>query len=103
MSLRFQSIKATCHSTGALYQTICNNPRSLQYLREETILVFVFPGPHEPTLEQLNHVMTLFIDDLLKLYNGKRSDMHLIFVLILIKVLNLTFTACRNHSYFTVN
>jgi hypothetical protein len=51
--------------TGALYITICNNPHTVQYLREETILVFVFPPtPNEPSLEQLNKPFDLFIKDL---------------------------------------
>ncbi|KAI0261421.1 hypothetical protein BC834DRAFT_959728 [Gloeopeniophorella convolvens] len=32
----FQSVKNSTHSTGALYMTCLNNPRSVRYLREET-------------------------------------------------------------------
>jgi hypothetical protein len=67
---RFQAVVGSCHSTGALYLTLCNNPRGIRFLREETILVMLPPGPHEPTLEQLNKVMILFVKNMKKLYNG---------------------------------
>ncbi|KAF9464321.1 hypothetical protein BDZ94DRAFT_1308102 [Collybia nuda] len=71
---RFQAIKNGNHSTGALYITICNNPRTVWYLREETILVFVFPPtPNEPSLEQLNKPLNLFVKDLKALYNVYNS------------------------------
>ncbi|KAJ7348718.1 hypothetical protein DFH08DRAFT_698508, partial [Mycena albidolilacea] len=43
----FQAIKNGCHSTGAMYATICNTPRRFRYLREETILLMIFPGHGE--------------------------------------------------------
>jgi hypothetical protein len=43
----------------------------VRYLREETILIFVFPPTlNEPSLEQLNKPFDLFIKDLKVLYNG---------------------------------
>lgn len=51
------------HSTGAMYLIICNNPRAKRYLREETILVCVMPGPTEPSLEQMNYVLDPMVDD----------------------------------------
>ncbi|KAL1741762.1 hypothetical protein HDZ31DRAFT_75965 [Schizophyllum fasciatum] len=68
--LEFQSVKNGCHSSGALYTTILNNPRSIRYLREETQLSMMFPGPHEPTLKQLNNAMREYKDNLAMLYNG---------------------------------
>ncbi|KAJ7240680.1 hypothetical protein C8J57DRAFT_1085578, partial [Mycena rebaudengoi] len=50
--LLFQAVKGACHSTGVLYATICSTPRGICCLREETILVMMFPGPHEPTAQQ---------------------------------------------------
>ncbi|KAJ7016746.1 hypothetical protein C8F04DRAFT_1280647 [Mycena alexandri] len=55
----FQAVKGGCHSTGAMYATICNNPRAIRNLREETILILIFPGPHEPTSDQYNNVMEI--------------------------------------------
>ncbi len=64
-------MKNTCHSTGAVYATVCNNPRSIQYLAEETYLIYVFPGPYEPTLTQLNNVLVPAINNAKILYNGE--------------------------------
>jgi hypothetical protein len=63
-------VKRNIHSTGALYITICNNPRVLQYLREETILALVFPAP-EPTVPHLNEALRLCVQDLKAPYNGE--------------------------------
>lgn len=59
------------YSVGAIYLTVCNNPRSKRFLREETFLLAIIPGPDEPSLEQLNAILDIFIPDLLELYNGK--------------------------------
>ncbi|KAF8511756.1 hypothetical protein JB92DRAFT_3117700 [Gautieria morchelliformis] len=69
----FQTIKGSIHSTGAMYATIINNPRAVRFLEEETILVCVIPGPHEPSLEQINHIIEPFIRDVNTLYGGKSS------------------------------
>jgi hypothetical protein len=53
-----------------MYATICNNPRSIRYLREETILVMMFPGPHEPNQDQYNNLMEIPVKHFKKLYNG---------------------------------
>ncbi|KAJ7488716.1 hypothetical protein B0H11DRAFT_1620205, partial [Mycena galericulata] len=58
------------HSTGALYATICNNPRHIRNLREETILLMMFPGPFEPTSDQWNNVIDICVKHFQKLYNG---------------------------------
>ena len=55
---------------GALYLTVSNNPRSKRFLREETFLLAVLPGPTEPSLEQLNHVLKIFVPELKNLYEG---------------------------------
>jgi hypothetical protein len=68
---RFQAIVRGCHSTGAMYMTLCNNPRGIRFLREETILVFVFSGPHEPTQEQFNNISSVFVAKMQRLYNGE--------------------------------
>ena len=53
-----------------MYVTICNNPREKRFRREETILACVIPGPTEPSLEQVNNVITPFIEDVLRLGHG---------------------------------
>jgi hypothetical protein len=59
-----------------MYATICNNPRGIQYLREETMLLVMFPGPREPTQEQWNNVMDICVKHLNKLYNGEYFSKH---------------------------
>ncbi|KAJ7751437.1 hypothetical protein B0H16DRAFT_1318064 [Mycena metata] len=67
----FQAVKNGCHSTGALYATICNNRRDIRFLREETSLLMVFPGPHEPSSEQYNNVLRIVVHHFKRLYNGQ--------------------------------
>jgi hypothetical protein len=67
---RFQAVKGACHSTGAMYATVGNTPRLFRYLREETILLLMFPGPHEPTQEQYNNLMEICVEHFKRLYNG---------------------------------
>lgn len=55
---------------GAIYCTICNNPRAKRFLREETILLAVIPGPNEPSLEQLNSILEIFVLEARQLYSG---------------------------------
>ena len=67
---RFQASKGSKHSCGAFYLTWKNNHRSVRFLCEETILVAVFPGPSEPSLEQINQLLEPFERDMLRLYDG---------------------------------
>jgi hypothetical protein len=67
---RFQAVEKSSHSTGALYLTLCNNPRNIRFLREETELLMVLPGPTEPSLEEMNNVMDLFVDHMCALGKG---------------------------------
>jgi hypothetical protein len=67
---RFQAVKHHSHSTGALYFVVLNNPRSVRYRREETVLAMIMPGPHEPNQEQMNNIMDLWVDHLLELSKG---------------------------------
>ena len=76
---RFQTIKGSIHSTGAMYATIINNPRAIRFLCEETILICVVPGPREPSLEQLNYILEPFVQDVHILYGGERVMLHLSF------------------------
>ncbi|KAF8513519.1 hypothetical protein JB92DRAFT_2556387, partial [Gautieria morchelliformis] len=67
------TIKGSIHSTGAMYSTVINNPRAVRFLGEETFLICVIPGPHEPSLEQINHVFEPFIREVNTLYCAKLS------------------------------
>ncbi|KAI0761013.1 hypothetical protein BD413DRAFT_495917 [Trametes elegans] len=66
----FRGLKRGKYSVGAIYATICNNPRSKRFLCEETILLAVIPGPEEPSLERLNTILEPFIAEALHMYRG---------------------------------
>ena len=58
------------HSTGAIYMTIVNNPETVRFLPSEMHLAIVLPGPDEPTLEQLNELISPLVDEFIHLYEG---------------------------------
>ncbi|KAI1792694.1 hypothetical protein LXA43DRAFT_1130213 [Ganoderma leucocontextum] len=64
----FRGFKRGKYSVGAIYATICNNPRAKRFLLEETILLAIIPGPEEPSLEQLNAVLEPFVADARHMY-----------------------------------
>ncbi|KAJ3014376.1 hypothetical protein NUW54_g1323 [Trametes sanguinea] len=66
----FCGLKRSKYSAGAIYCTLCNNPRAKRFLREETILLAVIPGPEEPSLEQLNAILEVFVLEARHLYDG---------------------------------
>ena len=68
--IRFRATKRGGYSVGAVYVTICNNPRSVRLRREETLLYCVIPGPNEPSTAQLNRLLGPLHVELEKLYNG---------------------------------
>ncbi|KAG0693990.1 hypothetical protein DFH29DRAFT_881020 [Suillus ampliporus] len=74
----FQAVKGKLgyHSMGAFYAVICNNPRSIHYLPEETILVMVMPGPDEPSLEEMNYLLEPFVESMLRLEKGVEFTIH---------------------------
>ncbi|CDO73032.1 hypothetical protein BN946_scf185007.g86 [Trametes cinnabarina] len=67
---RFRATKKGGYSVGAVYITICNNPRAIRFRREETILYCVIPGPQEPTTDHLNSILLPLIKELQRLYGG---------------------------------
>ena len=68
---RFRGTKRGRYSVGAIYATICNNPRAKRFLMEETILLAIIPGPDEPSLEQLNAVLEPFATEARAMYSGQ--------------------------------
>jgi len=71
---RFQAVKGRIHSTGAVWLTILNFPQDICYLYQNTILLMLPPGPHEPSLEQLNECMDPIALDLNDMYKGSLYD-----------------------------
>ena len=68
----FQPFTYTQHSTGAIYASICNLPRSERNKPENIIYLSFLPGPKEVGLERINHYLAPIVDELLELWNGWR-------------------------------
>ncbi|KAJ3529757.1 hypothetical protein NM688_g7809 [Phlebia brevispora] len=52
-------------SVGAVYMVCLNLPPELRYRVENMFLVCLFPGPHHPSLTQINSMIQPIVDDLL--------------------------------------
>lgn len=57
------------HSVGAIYLACMNLPPHLRYRPENIYLAAIIPGPHEPKVSQLNHLLRPIVDQLLVLWN----------------------------------
>ena len=66
----FQPFVYTQHSTGAVYASICNLPRSERNKPENIIYLGFLPGPKEVGLERINHYLTPIVDEFLELWRG---------------------------------
>lgn len=56
-------------SVGAIYMVCMNLPPDIRYRVENVYLVGMIPGPHEPSLHHLNHILRPVIDELLEFWN----------------------------------
>lgn len=52
-------------SVEAIYMVLLNLPVETCYQVENMFLVGIIPGPREPSLEQINHVLVPLVDNLL--------------------------------------
>ena len=68
----FQPFKHATDSVGAIYRSILNLPRSLQYRPENIILCGIIPGHKEP--KDLNVHLQLLIQELLLIWEGSMLD-----------------------------
>src|ERR1044072_6222379 len=68
----FQPFTYTQHSTGAIYASICNLPRTERNKPENIIYLSFLPGPKEVGLDRINHYLAPVIDELIELWNGWR-------------------------------
>ena len=71
----FQPYTHTASSVGVLYLTVLNLPRKLRYKRENTILVGIIPGPHEPKLN-INSFLKPLVEEMLQLWNGLKMSVN---------------------------
>ena len=60
-----QSMSAT-----ALYMVLLNLPKDQRFKYKNMYLVGVIPGPSKPSLEQINHVLSLLVLELLEFWKG---------------------------------
>ncbi|GET56935.1 hypothetical protein GLOIN_2v1849215 [Rhizophagus irregularis DAOM 181602=DAOM 197198] len=58
------------HSTGAIYVSICNLPRSERNKPKNIIYLGFLPGPKKAGLERINHYLAPIVDELLELWKG---------------------------------
>lgn len=65
----FQSFKLTQTSVGAMYLTILNLPYHCRFKCENTILLWIIPGPSEPS-EDINQYLNPFVKELHELFIG---------------------------------
>lgn len=56
------------HSVGAIYLALLNLPIHLHYRPENIYLAGIIPGPNEPSLHQINHLLRPLVDELLDLW-----------------------------------
>jgi hypothetical protein len=67
-------------SVCAIYMVLLNLPVDVRYRVENMFLVGIIPGPREPSLEQINHVLGPLVDDLLRFWEPgvfmKRTAHH---------------------------
>ena len=68
----FQPFTYTKHSTGALYASICNFPRSERNKPENIIYLGFLPEPKEVGLERINHYLAPIVNEFLELWKGWR-------------------------------
>ena len=54
---------------GAIYMVCLNLPPAIRYKMENMYLVGIIPGPKEPSLHQINHLLSPLVDELLELWH----------------------------------
>lgn len=67
-------------SIGAIYLVCLNLPPHLRYRPENICLVGIIPGPNEPSLQEINHLLRPLIDEMLVLWHSgvrlSRTALH---------------------------
>ena len=57
-------------SATAIYLVLLNFPEDQRYKHKNMYLAGVIPGPGKPSLEQINHVLSLIVKELLEFWKG---------------------------------
>ncbi|CAI2185774.1 11970_t:CDS:2 [Funneliformis geosporum] len=63
----FNPCKHIQNSVGVIYLTILNLPRHMQFREENTFVVRIIPGPHEPNVNEIHQYIDPLVDELLQL------------------------------------
>ncbi|RDB23075.1 hypothetical protein Hypma_009877 [Hypsizygus marmoreus] len=58
------------NSVGAIYMVCLSLPAAIRYKPENVYLVSIIPGPKEPSVTQLNHLLEPLVADFVKLWNS---------------------------------
>ena len=58
------------HSTGVIYEVLCNLPREVWFKQENILTLDVIPVPHEPKQAQINNILALIVDELIQFAYG---------------------------------
>lgn len=57
-------------SSGVIFMVCLNLPLHLRYKRENVYLIDIIPGPKAPRLQQINHIISVLVDELLEFWTG---------------------------------
>lgn len=68
-----KKLRNKVHSTIAIYVMVVNNPKTIRFLPSKMHLSYVLSGLQEPTVEQLNKLISVLIDEFIQLYNGEQE------------------------------
>jgi hypothetical protein len=76
----FNKAGGKVYSAGAIALICLNLPGEMRHLLENMFVFCVFPGPKEPSLEQINNVLRTLIDDFVRFWSPgvyyPRTPMH---------------------------
>ena len=67
----FNPCKHIQYSVGVIYLTILNLPRHIRFHEENTFVVGIIPGPHEPNVDEIHKYIEPLVDELLQLWAGQ--------------------------------
>lgn len=81
------------HSIGAIYLVCLNLPPHLRFRPENVYLVAIIPGPKEPSLHQLNHLLRPLVDEFEKFWTHglylKRTALRFVGLLLRLAIIPL--------------
>ena len=63
----FNPCKNIQHSVGVLYLTILNLSRHLRFREENTFVIGIIPGLHEPDVNEIHQYIEPLVDEFLQL------------------------------------